>query len=315
MRVLVIGGSGFVGHAVVRALLAVHHDVTVLNRGSKPVPGTKQLIADRNERDALDAALAGLQFDAVVDTNCYTGEQAEKLVASLPAGIGRAVLISSAAVYADNAQTPPDEANPIGGGSVWADYGIEKTVAERVYAQSGFASAVALRPPYIYGPNNDLDRETWFLRRIRNGHPVLVPGSGSAQYQFLHEDDLGSAISLWLTKAPKGYRAYNLAHSDLVQAKFFPHLLARADGKTAEVICVQDAAGGAKARDWYPFRDADCTADPAAFSNEFGWAPKKCLTDRLAEVCARLTGDDTRETDDWSPLETAILSRTKTNKV
>jgi nucleoside-diphosphate-sugar epimerase len=315
MRVLVIGGSGFVGHAVVRALLTANHDVTVLNRGSKPVPATRQLIADRNDRDALDAALAGQQFDAVVDTDCYTGEQAEQLVASLPAGIDRAVLISSAAVYADNAQTPPDETSPIGGGSVWADYGVEKTAAERVYAQAGFASAVAFRPPYVYGPNNDLDRETWFLRRIRNGRPVLVPGSGSARYQFLHEDDLGSAISLWLTKAPQGYHAYNLAHSDLVQAKSLPHLFAQTDGRTAEVICVQDAAGDAKARDWYPFRDADCAANPAAFSNDFGWSPEKCLTDRLADICARLTGADTRETDDWSPLETTILSRTKTKKV
>lgn len=315
MRVLVIGGSGFVGHAVVRALLAVQHDVTVLNRGSKPVPGTKQLIADRNERDALDAALAGLQFDAVVDTNCYTGEQADQLVASLPVGVDRAVLISSAAVYADNAQTPPDETSPIGGGSVWADYGVQKTAVERVYARAGFARAIAFRPPYVYGPNNDLDRETWFLRRIRNGRPILVPGSGAARYQFLHEEDLGMAVSLWLTKAPLGYRAYNLAHNDIVLAKSLPHLIAQAGEKKAEVICVQGAAGNVKARDWYPFRDADCTADPTAFSDDFGWSPIKNLTDRLAEVCAQLPGEGARESDDWSSLETTILSKTKTNEV
>ena len=78
--VLVLGGTGFVGAGVVRALLRDGHLVTVLNRGLSRIAHTRQITADRNDGDALRRVLNDSSFDAVVDTNAYTAVQAELLL-------------------------------------------------------------------------------------------------------------------------------------------------------------------------------------------------------------------------------------------
>jgi nucleoside-diphosphate-sugar epimerase len=309
MKLLVIGGSGFVGHAVVRAMLARGHDVTVLNRGSRSVPGTRQLVADRNDPATLDAALGGLSFDAVVDTNCYSGEQARLLIVSLGERTPDALAISSAAVYADPGAHPPGEDALVGGGTAWGDYGRDKTDVEAAYRAGGFRAAVALRPPYICGPNNNLDREAWFMRRIGAGRPVLVPGQGTAEYQFVHEDDLGAAIALWLDTRPEGFASYNIADPLLVTAVELPRMLADAAGMSVDIRTVGAAAGTARARDWYPFRDVHCAAPPARFMDHFGWAPAAQLPERFAQIVRHLSENGTTAPDDWTPLEDTLLSK------
>ena len=309
MNILVIGGSGFVGHAIVRALLAEGHALSLLNRGSRPVAGTVQLTADRNDPSALAAALADRRFDAVVDTNCYTQRQAGLLIDALGGRVATAAVITSVAVYADNVRQPPTESEPIGGASAWADYGRGKTEVEHVYAAAGFAAATALRPPYICGPNDNLDRETWFFRRILAGRPVLVPGAGAAWCQFVHEDDLGVAVCAWLRRAPAGFRAFNVADPQMVASAELAHKFAHAAGRKAEVRCVGPASGNARARDWFPFHDVHCTGDPTAFSKAFSWAPAADLDTRFAEIFRALSEADRIPADDWTPLEERILAK------
>lgn len=309
MNLLVIGGSGYVGHAVVRALLTQLYDVTVLNRGNRSVPGVRQLVADRNDAEALATALSNLAFDAVVDTNCYTGAQASALIAALGGRTPDALVISSAAVYADDAPHPPGEDAPVGGGSAWGGYGRDKTDVEEAYRDGGFRSAVALRPPYVYGPNNDLDREAWFLRRIRAGRPVLVPGRGGAEYQFLYEDDLGAAVCRWLELRPKGFASFNVADPQRVTALELPTMLAQAAGLPVDIRTVGDAAGKSTARDWYPFRDVHCAVDPIRFVEAFSWCPAAPLSERFAQIARHLANNADPGMRDWTPLEDAILSQ------
>ena len=309
MNILVIGGSGFVGHAIVRALLAEGRVLSLLNRGSRPIAGTTQLTADRNDPSALTAALGDRRFDAVVDTNCYTPRQAEILIGALGGRVATAAVITSVAVYADNVRQPPTETEPTGGASAWADYGRGKTEVEHVYAAGGFAAATALRPPYICGPNNNLDRETWFFRRILAGRPVLVPGSGDAWCQFVHEDDLGTAVCAWLRHPPQGFRAFNVADPQMIATTELVHKLAGAAGREVEIRCVGTANGDARAREWFPFHNVHCTADPTAFSNAFSWAPAVDLDTRFAEVFKTLSEAGRIPADDWTPLEERILAR------
>ena len=309
MKILVMGGSGFVGHAIVRALLKEGHSLSVLNRGRRPVPGTHQLIADRNVPAELAGALDTQSFDAIVDTNCYTGRQARDIIATVAERVPRALVISSAAVYADAAAYPPREAEPTGGGSAWASYGQDKTDVEHGYLDGAFSSVVAFRPPYICGPNNDLDRETWFFRRILAQRPVLVPGAGSVEYQFIHEDDLGAAVALWLRNPPPGQAVYNLADPQRVTSADLARLLADAAGRMVDVRLVGTASGSAKARDWFPFRDVHCAVDPTAFAERFGWAPTFDLTERFSQIFRELTDADRLIGDDWTPLEAEILAR------
>ena len=308
MNILVIGGSGFVGHAIVRALLAEGHSLSLLNRGSRQIAGTARLTADRNDPSALAAALGNRRFDAVVDTNCYTPRQAELLIGALDGRAASAAVITSVAVYADNVRQPPTETEPTGGAAAWADYGRGKTGVEHVYAAAGFAAATALRPPYICGPNNNLDRETWFFRRILAGRPVLVPGSGDAWCQFVHEDDLGAAVCAWLRRAPAGFHPFNVADPEMIASADLAHKFARAAGCEAEVRCVGTASDGATARDWFPFHDVHCTGDPAAFSNAFSWAPAVDLDTRFAGIFEALSEAGHIPADDWTPLEARILA-------
>ncbi|OWK25641.1 hypothetical protein AJ87_08150 [Rhizobium yanglingense] len=180
---------------------------------------------------------------------------------------------------------------------------------EKAYRNGGFASAVALRPPYVFGPNDDLDRETWFFRRILAGRPVLVPGQGVAEYQFAHEDDLGAAVCTWLRHSPKGFEAFNIADPRLVAAVELPRILAEAAGRTADVHLVGTSAGGASPRDWFPFRDVHCAADPTAFQARFGWAPATGLEERFAQIFRHLDETGGIGADDWTPLEAEILSK------
>lgn len=309
MNILVMGGSGFVGHAIVRALMAEGHALSLLNRGSRPVPGTEQLTADRNDPSALRAVLEGRGFDAVVDSNCYSGAQARALIAALGGRVPSAAVISSAAVYADEAAHPPTEAEPTGGGSAWGDYGRGKTEMEQAWRDGGFVSAVALRPPYIIGPNDNLDRETWFFRRILAGRPVLVPGRGTAEYQFVHEDDLGAAVCTWLRHRPEGFEPLNVADPRLVPAVELPRMLARAAGRTADIRLAGASAGDARPRDWFPFRDVNCAVDPSAIRTRFGWTPATTLEERFAQIFRHLDETGGSGADDWTPLEARILSR------
>lgn len=309
MKVLVVGGSGFAGHAIVRAMLADGHQLALLNRGSRPIEGTEQLSSDRDDHDALHEILKGRTFDAVVDTNCYTGRQAQDLISALGGRVPLAVMISSAAVYADAAAHPPSESAPTGGSSAWGEYGREKTEAEAAYRDGGFRTAVALRPPYLFGPNDNLDRATWFFRRIVAGRPILVPGLGGAKYQFLHEDGLGSAVCALLSGPQVGFRAFNVADPEIVTAAEFPRTLADAVGRKVDIHLVGAAAGDLRPRDWYPFRDTDCVVEPTAFMREYGWRPASTIRQYLSEIFQSIALKGEFHGNDWSKNENDILKR------
>src|SRR5690606_23100946 len=108
----------------------------------------EQIIADRNDLKALKNVLRGRQFDVVVDTNCYTPQQAQNLTQALQSATGNITVISSAAVYADNAIQPPSENEPTDGAAIWAEYGKEKSGMEEIYrsASDHYDQCIMLRP-------------------------------------------------------------------------------------------------------------------------------------------------------------------------
>jgi nucleoside-diphosphate-sugar epimerase len=294
-------------------MLADGHQLALLNRGTRPIEGTEQLSSDRDDHDALCEILKGRTFDAVVDTNCYTGRQAQDLIGALGGRVPSAVMISSAAVYADAAPHPPSERAPTGGSSAWGEYGREKTEAEAAYRDGGFRTAVALRPPYLFGPNDNLDRATWFFRRIVAGRPVLVPGLGRAKYQFLHEDDLGSAVRALLSGPQAGFRAFNVADPEIVTSADFPQMLADAAGRKVDIHLVGAAAGDLRPRDWYPFRDTDCMVEPAAFMHEYGWRPASTIRQYFREIFQQIALNGDFNCNDWTKKENLIWKRLAIN--
>lgn len=310
-RVLVIGGSGFVGHAVVRRLASAGDQIWVLNRGSRPLAEVTQLTADRNDAARVTEAIAGLDFDLAIDTVCYTPDQAETMLAVLGGRVARYLLVSSVAVYLDPTAGPPTEIAPAGGPAAWGDYGRDKYRSEQVAeaAAGSFDAVTVVRPPYILGPGNNLDRERWFWARQLSGRTILLPGVGEVPVQFIHEDDLASAIDILGSDAPAGYSVYNTADAQVLTHASLATLLAEVAGVEDRQATAGDAAGGRDPRDWFPFRDFPCLGDPAKLLAETDWRPGGALRERFRETFVALGAERLRVHPIDTTVEDEVLAR------
>lgn len=274
MRVIVIGGSGFVGSALVPELLSHGCEVVLINRGSRPVDHVECLVADRNDPVALAEALRSIDAaDAVIDTCAYTGKQAE-IAWSLAPRVRRWVHLGSAAVYVDAVRRPAREEDPIGGAEVWADYGREKSAADAFLLSRDAPGLCILRPPYLYGPRNDVDRETFVWARLLRGRPVVLPSDGATPLQFLHVADLARALTrAALTGFPE--KVYNIAGGPSTSAEEWVRLLARLIGVPEDRAFrhAGSAAGGLQPRQYFAFRDYPCWVDDERIRST-GWRPE-----------------------------------------
>ena len=151
-KLLVTGGTVFVSKYVAEYFAKAGDDVYVLNRNNHPQPkGTTLVQADRNQ---LGEVLKAYHFDAVLDINSYTKEDIKHLLDGLGV-FGDYIFISSSAVYPDDGRQPFAEEQPVGANRFWPVYGRDKIEAEQELLQR-IPHAYILRPPYLYGPMNDI---------------------------------------------------------------------------------------------------------------------------------------------------------------
>ncbi|KAH8659909.1 NAD-dependent protein [Xylariales sp. PMI_506] len=207
MKVLILGGSSFVGRAIAVEAVARSHEVTLLNRGTHSGPaGTKTLVGDRLESDGL-RALEGLSFDAVVDT--WMGDPAAitRAIDALKGRIGHFTYISSAAIYdpavLDSASKLYDEGTKVfdvtAPGATDKVYPYNKRQGEieveRGVRDAQGKPALLLRPSIIIGPHEhpdiiELGRLTWWLHRLEKGGRTLAPGPRDLAMQLVDARDL-----------------------------------------------------------------------------------------------------------------------------
>ncbi|MFJ3226798.1 SDR family oxidoreductase [Streptomyces sp. NPDC086783] len=213
MRLLMLGGTEFVGRAVVEAALAAGWDVTVFHRGRGEAPsGVRTLHGDRTAPDGL-AALAEGEWDVVVDT-WSAAPRAVRDAARLLAGrAGRYVYVSSCSVYA---WAPPagytEDAPLVEGASAGAeqsDYARDKRGGELAVLESfGADRSVLVRSGLILGPYENIGRLPWWLNRMARGGPVLAPGPRDLPLQYVDVRDLAEWIVGAAERGLSG--AYNL---------------------------------------------------------------------------------------------------------
>ncbi len=255
-RVLVIGGTLFMGRALVEQLLDLGDDVVIMHRGSGHPFGDRvgEIRCDRNDIDAVDAALRDTNFDIVFD-NVYdfergtTAEQVSAAATAVADGLRRYVFTSSVAVYPDDGEY--DEDAPLVPSDVPNPYAANKADSERalfeLYRQSNLPVST-LRPAFVYGPNNPFEREAFFWDRIVRGRPIIIPDDGSRTMQWVHARDVARAAVLAANSDVAVGRAYNLANYPPISQVEFVGLLAKVAGKTANLIHVPRAriqrAGG-----------------------------------------------------------------------
>src|ERR1700754_148834 len=190
MKLLVLGGTRFVGRAVVDQALAAGAEVTLFNRG-QTAPGLyPDLETVHGDRTADLSALAGRRFDAVVDCAGYDPAVVALSTDALRDTVDRYVFVSSVSVYTD--QSVP----PVEGAAVLADdsYGGRKAACERVVLDRYGDRALIARSGLIVGPHDPTERFSYWPQRFRRPGPILAPGDPADPMQFIDVRDLAGFL-------------------------------------------------------------------------------------------------------------------------
>lgn len=237
MRVLLVGGTGFLGGHVRTALLAAGFEVSVVSRGVRPVPaGVTHLQCDRRDVEALGRLLEGRRFDFTVDFTAFDAADVERLLLIPYAALGRYVLISSGQVYlvTQGMRVPSSEedserpliAEPPQGTADHAEweYGVGKRRAEgallALRERHGVRGTI-LRLPIIQGEGDTSLRLWAYLERMLDGGPIVLPDGGTQPVRHVDAADVAQAILTLAGRRPPRHAVYNLAQADIVTLREF----------------------------------------------------------------------------------------------
>ncbi len=203
MRILILGGTVFLGRALVDAALEQGHTITLFNRGrTNPnlFPGIERLYGSR---DSDLAELQGRHWDAVVDTCGYLPAIVRKSARLLARQSDHYIFISTVSVYADVSKPGIDEDAPVAkladenASEVTGDtYGPLKAACEREVIEAMLDRALIVRPGLIVGPHDQSDRFTYWAHRLSRGGEILAPGHPDREVQFIDVRDLAE----WLVR-------------------------------------------------------------------------------------------------------------------
>jgi 2'-hydroxyisoflavone reductase len=201
MKVLVLGGTRFVGRHIVDALFAGGHQVTLLHRGktgASAFPTAEHLLADRNDDLSV---LEGREFDATVDVCAYFPRQVSTLADALGGRGGRYLYISTTSVYdADRTSAYDEDAakatldDPTTEEVTETTYGGLKVLCEQVAHERFGPNLTVVRPTYVIGPHDYTHRFTYWVERIAAGGEVLAPEPRDALIQVIDARDMASWI-------------------------------------------------------------------------------------------------------------------------
>ena len=227
MKLLIIGGTRFVGRHLVAAALERGHEVTLFNRGtqSPALPEVETIRGDRNKD--LDK-LQGRRWDAVVDTCGYLPRNVKATAETLAGSVEHYVFISSQSAYADMSVRGIDEAAPLrdltteeldlayqidtsGQPSYGQLYGGLKALCEQAAEDAMPQRVLIVRPGLIVGPYDYTDRFTYWPVRVARGGEVLAPGRPERPVQFIDARDLAEWIVLMIERS--GVGVYNANRS------------------------------------------------------------------------------------------------------
>ncbi len=188
-RLLILGGTVFVGRHVVDAALTAGCEVTLLNRGTRDVQFAQAVEQLRGDRDGDLSALKGRAFDAVVDCSGYTPAQLQRSVDAVRDQVAHYVFVSTISVYARFAPgCVYDETASITAAA--NGYGGAKARAEEVIANTMPGRHAIVRPGLIVGPFDPTGRFTYWPTRLARGGKVLAPGRPERPVQFIDVRDL-----------------------------------------------------------------------------------------------------------------------------
>lgn len=253
MQILVIGGTRFVGRAIVQRLLTDGHGVTLFNRGRTPdMFGTRvtRIVGDRSDPEAWRQALARRTYDAVIDVIASRQEHTRQAAGALAGQIGHFIHISTASVYLireglycpfreedfAGRLTPRTAANK----ATWL-YAYHKRCCESALQEAWESTrfpSTSLRLPMVVGPGDYTDRFQAYIERLADGGPLLLPDGGLNSWGFLWVTDVADTVAANLGNAASFGNAYNLAQREVVSLRQLLETSAAELGRPARLVPV-----------------------------------------------------------------------------
>lgn len=331
MRVLVVGGTNFMGPPTVRRLVERGHEVTVFHRGGTKArlpEGVRELLGDRRRLERHAEELRGVRPDVVLDMIAMNEGDARGVLEVFRGVAGRVVVASSADVYRAYdvvrglASGPPDPV-PLDEGAPLRerlypyerpgaeDY--EKILVERAVMGDGELSGTVLRLPMVYGPGDYMHRMHPYLKRMGDGRGVIPLEEGFAGWRWTtgYVEDVAQAIALAVADERAAGRVYNVGERDPLTQTAWVRRIGEAVGWRGEVAAVPHEAlptPGLENANW----DQDLVTDTGRIRRELGFRETVSREEALRRTALwerENPPESTEEVFDYA-AEDAALART-----
>ncbi|XP_030547066.1 chloroplast stem-loop binding protein of 41 kDa b, chloroplastic [Rhodamnia argentea] len=293
-KILIMGGTRFIGVFLSRLLVKEGHQVTLFTRGKAPItqqlPGESEkdyadfsskilhLKGDRKDFDFVKSSLAAEDFDVVYDINGREADEVGPILDALPK-LEQYIYCSSAGVYLKSDYMPHCETDAVDPKSRHKG----KLETENLLASSG-VNWTSLRPVYIYGPLNYNPVEEWFFHRLKAGRPIPIPNSGMQITQLGHVKDLATAFFQVLGKEKASKQVFNISGEKYVTFNGLAKACAKAAGfPEPEIIHYNPKEFDFGKKKAFPFRDQHYFASVDKAKSVLGWKPEFDLVEGLAD--------------------------------
>jgi nucleoside-diphosphate-sugar epimerase len=271
MRILVIGGSGFIGTFVVAELAKEGHQIAVFHRGTTALQknvNVEQVIGNRSTLMEQANALRNFRPEAVVDMILSSGKQASELMDTFRGVADRVVALSSMDVYRacgilhrleesslvpvpltedsllrSKLKTyPPEQINALKGVFGWLDAEYDKIPVEREILSDSALPGTILRLPMVYGPGDPLNRLLPLVKRMEEGRPAIIFTESMAAWRGCrgYVENVASAVVLATTSEAAVGRIYNVAERNTPTELEWAHSVANVVGWTGKFVVMQD---------------------------------------------------------------------------
>ncbi len=258
-KILITGGTTFVSKYTATYFVQRGYEVYVLNRGNKEqVPGVHLIKCERHDSQKLQKLLSPLSFDAVLDITSYKDSDINDFIPAL-GNFRKYIMVSSSAVYPETEKQPFVETVRICENKFWRTYGTDKIAAERALLNL-VPDAYIVRPPYLYGPMNNVYREAFVFDCAMKGRSFYLPKDGSLKLQFFMVEDLCRFFESILNGSADGRaeRIFNVGNEDCISIRDWVSLCYAACGKVPEFIEVHSESDFRK---FFPFYDYEYKLD------------------------------------------------------
>jgi nucleoside-diphosphate-sugar epimerase len=291
MRVLIIGGTSFLGPPLVRRLVTLGHEVAVFHRGRTPAdlpPGVVEILGDRHSLTAHVPEFRRLGPEIVVDMIAFTEADALGLVGTFLGLARRTVVISSADVYRAygrffGTEPGPVEMTPLPEGAPLRSvlfpyrqrsqgpddlfYSYDKLPVERVFLGNPDLPGTVLRLPMVHGPGDPYHRLSPYLKRMDDGRPTILLDEGMARWKCPrgHVEDVASAIVKAVVDDRAAGRVYNVAEPVATTEAEWVTRIGEVIGWKGRVVTAQ--AGRIPLPYWF---EQDLFTDPSRLVHELG---------------------------------------------